>query len=56
MKTIKRRSGIVKKMRSIRDEISINIIDMNLEQENEFIKTELAKLKMRPNSQQHTVS
>ena len=56
MKMINSRSGIVRKMRSIRDEISMDIIDMDLEQENEFIKTELAKLKMRQSSQQHTVS
>ena len=34
-------------MRKIRDELSIDIMEMNLEQEKEYIKEKLAELKLK---------
>ena len=34
-------------MRKIRDELSIDIMEMNLEQEQEYIKEKLAELKLK---------
>ena len=39
------KKSIVKKMREIRDNLSLEIMDMTLEQEKEFIKNQLSKLK-----------
>jgi len=47
MKDYKSKTGIVKKMREIRDKFSIEIMDMTLEEEKEFIKKQLAELKMK---------
>lgn len=53
MKTKIVKTGIVKKMREIRDKFSIDIMDMSLEQEKEFIRGQLAELKgIRHSSQQ----
>lgn len=47
MKTIKSKSGVVKMMREIRDNVSIEIMDMTLEQEKDYIKNQLATLKAK---------
>ncbi len=53
MKTQKNKIGIVKKMREIRDKFSIDIMKMTLEQEKEYIKNQLAELKLKKNGRQH---
>ncbi|MFO7657908.1 MAG: hypothetical protein R6W78_12660 [Bacteroidales bacterium] len=55
MKTKIVKTGIVKKMRDIRDKFSIDIIDMSLEQEKNFIKRQLAELKAKKHSRQHAI-
>ena len=55
MKTIKNKTGIVKKMREIRDKFSKEIMDMSFEQEKEFIKSQLADLKLKKQSRQHAI-
>ena len=55
MKTIQSRSGIVKKMREIRDKVSIDIIDMNLTEEKEYIAKQLSELKIKSRKQQHAI-
>ena len=47
MKTQNETKGIVEKMRSIRDKLSFDIIDMTLEQEKDFIRTQLTALKTK---------
>lgn len=39
--------GMVKKMREIRDKFSIEIMEMSLAQEKDFIKKQLAELKRK---------
>jgi hypothetical protein len=41
------KTGIIKKMREIRDNLSIEIMDMTFEQEKEYIKNQLAELKAK---------
>ena len=41
------KSGLVKKMREIRDTLSNEIIEMSFEQENDFIKNQLIELKKK---------
>ncbi len=53
MKTTTIRTDIVKKMREIRDKFSLEIMDMTLEQEKEFIKNQLAELKLKKRGSQH---
>ncbi|MCA1760332.1 MAG: hypothetical protein LC658_11240 [Bacteroidales bacterium] len=53
MKTQKVKTGIVSKMREIRDKFSHDIMDMSLEQEKQFIKKQLAELKQKKYSRQH---
>ncbi len=48
------KTGIVRKMREIRDKFSNDIMDMSLEQEKNFIKRQLAELKGKKHSR-HTV-
>jgi hypothetical protein len=45
MKTKLVKTGVVKKMREIRDKFSNDIMDMTLEQEKDFIKRQLTELK-----------
>jgi len=52
MKTQIIRTGIVRKMRDIRDKFSNDIMDMSLEQEKDFIKKQLAELKGNKHSRQ----
>ncbi|MFZ4414327.1 MAG: hypothetical protein ACOYOV_14685 [Bacteroidales bacterium] len=47
MKTTNSKTGIIKKMREIRDNLSIEIMDMTFEQEKEYIKKQLAALKAK---------
>jgi hypothetical protein len=46
MKTTINKAGLVKKMREIRDNLSLEIMDMTFEQEKEHIKNQLAELKL----------
>ena len=45
MKTITNKKDLVKKMRVIRDQLNIEIMDMTFEQEKEYIKNQLSELK-----------
>ena len=47
MKTTTNKTGLVKKMREIRDKFSIEIMDMTFEQEKEYIKNQLTELKLK---------
>ncbi len=47
MKVTNNKQSIVKIMREIRDKISLDIIDMSLAQENEFLKRQLSELKSK---------
>jgi metal-sulfur cluster biosynthetic enzyme len=47
MKATNDKQNIVKIMRKIRDKISLDIIDMSLVQENEFLKRQLSELKSK---------
>ena len=55
MKTITSKTDLVKKMREIRDNFSIEIMDMTFEQEKEYIKNQLAELKLKKQIRQHAV-
>ena len=46
MKKTEIKTSIVKKMREIRDNLSFEIMDMTFEQEKDFIKSQLMKLKL----------
>lgn len=50
MKTEKNRTGIVRKMREIRDEVSSDIMDMSLVQEKDYIQKQLSELKKKRQS------
>lgn len=52
MKTTTAKIDLVKKNRNIRDELSLEIMDMTYDQEKEYIKTELAKLKLENQNRQ----
>ncbi len=47
MKTTTAKSDLVKKMREIRDKLSLEIMNMSFEQEKEFLKSQLAEIKAR---------
>jgi hypothetical protein len=47
MKTTTPKLDLVKKMREIRDALSFEIMDMTFEQEREYIKKQLAELKLK---------
>ncbi len=53
MKTITAKPDLVKKMREIRDKLSLEIMDMSLEQEQEFLKSQLAEIKSRKHKKSH---
>lgn len=55
MKAITNKTGLVKKMREIRDEFSIEIMDMTFEQEKEYIKNQLAELKLKKRGKQNAI-
>jgi hypothetical protein len=55
MKTTTKRTDLVKKMREIRDKFSIEIMDMTFDQEKEYIKNQLAELKLKKHGRQHTI-
>ncbi len=52
MKTQLSNSGIVRTMREIRDKVSLDIMDMSVEQEKDFIKKQLSELKGKRHSRQ----
>jgi hypothetical protein len=45
--TTNSRTDIVKKMREIRDALSLEIMDMSFDQEREFVKNQLFELKFK---------
>lgn len=47
MKMVNNKEGIVKKIREVRDELSLKIIDMTFEQEKNYIQQKLAELKAK---------
>lgn len=47
------KKDLVKKMREIRDKFSIEIMDMTFDQEKEYIKNQLAELKLKKQGRQH---
>ncbi len=53
MKTMSNKQDLVKKMREIRDTLSLEIMDMTFEQEKEYIKSQLAELKLKRRRKQH---
>ena len=53
MKTTTSKTGLVKKMREIRDKLTIEIMDMTFEQEKEYIQSQLAELKLIRRRKQH---
>lgn len=55
MKTTTNRTDLVKRMREIRDEFSIEIMDMTFDQEKEYIKNQLAELKLKKNTAGNTL-
>ena len=54
MKTINNKTGLVEKMREIRDKFSLEIMEMTFEQEKEYIKNQLAELKSKRLKREHT--
>lgn len=54
MKTITNKTDLVKKMRVIRDNLSIEIMDMTFEQEKEYIKNQLTELKSKKHGRRRT--
>jgi len=54
MKTTTNRTDLVKKMREIRDKFSIEIMDMTFDQEKEYIKNQLAELKLKKHGRQYS--
>ncbi|MCX6226607.1 MAG: hypothetical protein NTV01_17970 [Bacteroidia bacterium] len=55
MKTTTNKTDLVKKMRDIRDKFSMEIMDMTFEQEKEYIKNQLAELKLKKHGRQHAI-
>ena len=55
MKTTNIKTDVVKEMRVIRDKFSIEIMDMTFDQEKEYIKNQLAELKLKKQGRQHTI-
>jgi hypothetical protein len=55
MKTTPNKTNLVKKMRNIRDKFSLEIMDMTFEQEKEYIKNQLAELKLKKHGKQHAI-
>ena len=56
MKAMKSKSGIVRIMRDIRDNLNGDIMDMDLKEEKEFIQMRLSELKMKRAKRQHIMS
>ena len=52
MKTTNSKTGIIIKMREIRDNLNLEIMDMSFEQEKEYIKNQLAALKAKKHKTQ----
>jgi len=48
-------TDLVKKMRDIRDKFSIEIMDMTFDQEKEYIKNQLAELKLKKHGSQNAI-
>jgi hypothetical protein len=49
------KADLVKKMREIRDKFSLEIMDMTLEEEKEYIKNQLTLLKLKKHCKPHAV-
>jgi uncharacterized protein with HEPN domain len=52
MKTTKDKKDTVKKMRSIRDKLSHEIMDMSYNEQKDYIKKQLAELKSKKHGRQ----
>lgn len=55
MKTTINKRDSVKIMRDIRDKFSLEIMDMTLEQEKEYIKNQLDALKLKKHGRKHAI-
>ncbi len=55
MKTTTGKADIVKTMREIRDKLSLEIMDMTFAQEKEYIKSQLAELKLKRRDRKQTI-
>ena len=55
MKTMNSKPDMIKLMRKIRDKMSLDIVNMGLEQESEFLKRELSELKNKNSRRRQTV-
>lgn len=55
MKTTKTKTDLVKKMREIHDKFSREIMNMTFEHEKEYIKNQLAELKLKKHGRQHAI-
>jgi hypothetical protein len=55
MKTTTSKTDLVKKMRDIREKLSVEIMDMTFEQEKDYIKKQLAELKLKKHGRQHAI-
>jgi len=53
MKKTTIKTDLVKKMRDIRDKLSLEIMDMTFEQEQEYIKNQLSELKLKKHGRKH---
>jgi len=55
MKTTTKSIDIVKKMREIREKLSLEIMDMTFNQEKDYIKNQLAELKLIKRRNKQTI-
>ena len=55
MKTTTNRTDLLKKMLEIRDKFSNEIMDMTFDQKKEYIKNQLAELKLKKHGRQHVI-
>ena len=55
MKTTTSKTDSVKKMRVIRDKFSLEIMDMTFEQERNYIRRQLAELKLKKQGRLHAL-
>ena len=53
MKKTTIKTDFVKKMRDIREKLSLEIMDMTFEQEQEYIKNQLSELKLRKHGRKY---
>lgn len=55
MKTITTKTDLVKKMREIRNKLSLEIMEMTFEQERDYIKKQLTELKLKKHKQYQAI-